>query len=336
MGSVEGPIIPVVDFSPWTSSGSKESRLKAAKELVKACHETGVVYISNHGIPESNVAEAFQWMQKFFALPDEKKMEVVRPPETLTFRGYQKVGAERAPVLEGEKRADVPDHNESYSLGSDANLEQPNIWVPETTLPGFQPFMKEFYASCWKSAEFVLRALALGLGIDDDELLLQYHGEGENQLAIRHYPPIKAQVVEDGKTDRLGTHSDFDSFTLLWQDANGGLQFKVPGTDVWTSVMPIEGAVLMNIGDVLQRWSNGKLQSTLHRVHLPPREENFNNTGEDRMTNERFSMPFFVPPKFDVLIKPLASEYIDGDSPSLEPITFRQLFEEKMARMKFG
>jgi isopenicillin N synthase-like dioxygenase len=261
--------------------------------------------------------------------------------------------------------ANVIRQQESYSLGSDNNPDQLNIWARETTIPGFQEFMTSFYSSCWNSAQLVLRALALGLGLDDEEFLLKFHGETENQLALRHYPPIRAQIVENGESDQLGTHSDFDSFTLLWQDTNGGLQFKAPGTGLWTNLLPIEGAVMMNIGDVLQRWSNGmvliillsaipalqednlpkwivandgagKLQVPLHRVHLPPYEENFDQAGKDRMTNERFSIPFFVPPKFDVSMTPLKSEYVCKDSSSLEPITFRQLFEEKMARMQFG
>jgi isopenicillin N synthase-like dioxygenase len=120
-----------------------------------------------------------------------------------------------------------------------------NIWVPETTLLGFQHFMKEFYSSCWDSPKSVLRPLALGLGLDDThkEFQFKFHEETVHQLGIRHSPPpTKAQRVEDGKPDRLGAYSGFDYFTVLCQDSNGGLQVKVQGTGMWTSVMPIEDA----------------------------------------------------------------------------------------------
>lgn len=105
--------IPVVDLSPWSTPGSSsaEDRIRVSYELVKACHDNGFVYIRNHGVPEARVGEGFQWMHKFFALPEDKKMAVARPVDSNSFRGYQKVGAERTLPIEGEKRADVPDHN---------------------------------------------------------------------------------------------------------------------------------------------------------------------------------------------------------------------------------
>lgn len=141
-------------------------------------------------------------------------------------------------------------------MGHDNYDLMPNIWLPEDSLPGFREFMTAFYFSCWSSAVLILRALAVGLDLDE-EFLLAYHDETLHELAIRHYPSIRAQVVEDGQTDRLGAHTDFDSFTMLWQDSAGGLQVKTASTGVWTDAPPLEDAVLMNIGDVLERWSNG-------------------------------------------------------------------------------
>lgn len=118
--------------------------------------------------------------------------------------------------------------------------------------------MKKFYAECWRTSQLVLRALSLGLGMEDESYLLQFHDESENELSIRHYPPVSAKKIESGELDRLGAHTDFDAFTILFQDKFGGLKVKHPSTKTWIDASPVEGALVMNIGDVLARWSNGK------------------------------------------------------------------------------
>jgi isopenicillin N synthase-like dioxygenase len=142
----------------------------------------------------------------------------------------------------------------------------PNVWLPNSTLPGFQDFIKHFYAECWKTSQLVLRALALGLGLENEYFLLQFHDERENEVSLRHYPPVSERQVESGEMDRLGAHTDFDSFTLLFQDQFGGLKVKHPTTKAWIDAVPIEGALVMNIGDVLARWSNSN--STIIGIHM--------------------------------------------------------------------
>jgi isopenicillin N synthase-like dioxygenase len=145
---------------------------------------------------------------------------------------------------------------EAYGLGIDGNEEQPNVWLPESVLPGFRAFVIEFQTECWQVAQNVLRALALGLGLKDEEFLLKFHEQKENELSLRHYPPVHEDAVKSGELDRLGAHTDYDSFTLLWQDEVGGLEVK-DKSGKWVDVQAVEGALVMNIGDVLQRWSNG-------------------------------------------------------------------------------
>ena len=143
-------------------------------------------------------------------------------------------------------------------MGSDKNAHEPNIWISDSTLPGFQAFMKSFYSACWNSAELILQALALGLELPDEDFLLKYHDEADSDLTLRHYPPVNESKVRSGEMDRLGAHTDFGSVTLLFQDSFGGLKVKLPKTGQWVDAAPIEGALVMNIGDVLSRWSNGK------------------------------------------------------------------------------
>lgn len=142
-------------------------------------------------------------------------------------------------------------------MGSDQNTLDPPIWISDSILPGFRDFMKSFFPECWKSAQLVLRALALGLGYPDEDFLLKFHDEAENDLSIRHYPPVKEHKIQSGEMDRLGAHTDFDSLTMLFQDSYGGLRVKLPETGQWINAPPMEDALIMNIGDVLSRWSNG-------------------------------------------------------------------------------
>lgn len=103
-----------------------------------------------------------------------------------------------------------------------------------------------------------MRALALGIGLDEDHLL-KLHSGHFNQLRLLHYPPILARAIEEGKMARMPAHTDWGSMTMLFQDDCGGLQVEdpnVPGKFV--GVEPLEGALVMNVGDLLMRWSNGK------------------------------------------------------------------------------
>jgi isopenicillin N synthase-like dioxygenase len=118
--------------------------------------------------------------------------------------------------------------------------------------------MTSFYWMCFEAASRILRALALGIGLDEDHLL-KLHSGHYNQLRLLHYPPIPARAIEEGKMARMPAHTDWSSMTMLFQDDCGGLQVEdpnVPGKFV--GVEPLEGALAMNVGDLLMRWSNGK------------------------------------------------------------------------------
>ncbi|KUJ21634.1 oxidoreductase-like protein [Mollisia scopiformis] len=319
--------LPIIDLSPFLSSSSTpESRLKTAKELVQACHSTGFVYITNYGISQALLDEAFSWSKKFYSLSDEEKSYAAHPPDSKLFRGWSKVGHEMIPPLEGEKKEGVMDFTLWH--GHDSNAAQPNIWFPESILPGYRDFVATFYDQCWSTSVPILRALSLGL-LNDEEYLLDFHSNLENELSFRHYPSISESKVRSGELDRLGAHTDFDSFTLLWQDENAGLEVKVSG-EGWKSVQAVKGALLMNIGDILSRWSNDYLISTLHRVHLPPVDDNYMGDENVRMTKPRYSIPYFVVPKSDKVLEPLEGYFGEGKDKKYEPTTYSELYHNRV------
>lgn len=115
-----------------------------------------------------------------------------------------------------------------------------------------------FYWECFETAKILLRALAIGLGIQDDEYLLKFHSGENNQLRLLHYPPIETDKLRSETVARMPAHSDWGSITLLFQDECGGLQVEDPmQPGHFVDAMPMENAVIMNVGDLLMRWSNG-------------------------------------------------------------------------------
>jgi len=147
-------------------------------------------------------------------------------------------------------------------MGSDENKMEPNEWISDEVLPGFRKFSTEFYWECWKTAQNVLRALALGLGLEDENYLLKYHTGHTNELSMKYYPSVPGSELQSHEKERLGAHMDMDCMTLLFQDDCGGLEVEKPEKPgEFVPAEPIENTLVMNVGDVLMWWSNGEPNS---------------------------------------------------------------------------
>lgn len=189
------------------------------------------------------------------------------PPSPYWHRGYsppglekvsQVYGADATPETVGEELRQVQDCKESYEVGSEGNKGQPPIWLPEDVLPGFREFETDFYWTCDKVSRNLLSALALGLGLDDPSLILAPHSGHDNQLRLLHYPSIAAAEIEEQRAARMPAHTDWGSITLLFQDECGGLQVEDPRHEgEFVDATPMKGSLVMNVGDLLMRWSNG-------------------------------------------------------------------------------
>lgn len=325
MDSTTQTTIPVVDFAEWNLGGS--GRRRVAQNIVDACKKVGFVYIVNHSLPEQLLDEAFDWSHRFFDLPQDEKLKAPHPEGWAVHRGYSWPGLEKVSQATSEhndqERAEqlreVTDVKESYDIGSENNPTQPNQWIPEKSLPDFRTFMTQFYWECFRVGGEILQALAIGLDLDENHLLLKHSGNN-NQLRLLHYPPIPAEALESHRAARCPAHTDWSSITLLFQDDCGGLEVEDvnrPGSFV--PATPIKNAIVMNVGDLLQRWSNDHLRSTSHRVTLPPLSDRFE--GEQRMTRRRFSIPYFLAPDPDSVIECIPS-CMGADEPAkYEPIT---------------
>ncbi|KAF7538249.1 hypothetical protein G7054_g3083 [Neopestalotiopsis clavispora] len=327
--------IPIVDFGAF-STGDLATRSRIAAELTTACRRVGFVYIRNHGIPAALLEEAFAWSQRLFDLPREKKMLAPHPPGPDVHRGYSWPGLEKVSQYihtagdgddaeaqtVGEELRKIEDYKESYEIGSETFARQPNVWLPEEVLPGFRAFMTSFYWRCFETGKQLLRALSIGLDLDDEDLFLKFHSGENAQLRLLHYPPIETERLESNTVARMPAHSDWGTITMLFQDECGGLQVedpKQPGHFI--DAVPLEGALVMNVGDLLMRWSNDYFKSTLHRVTIPPETTSDVFDGKPRaMTRARYSIPYFVSPDSAAIIECLSKCAGEENPPRYEPI----------------
>ena len=182
--------------------------------------------------------------------------------------------------------------------------------------------MLDFFERCRQLHNVVMRGIALGMGLPAD-FFDPFVADGDNTLRLLHYPAVSASAFQGGKCKRAGTHTDFGSLTFLFQDDRGGLQVAKPGTEgLFIDVQPIEGAIVVNSGDLLARWSNDLIRSTMHRVVEPPKVVglgSINGTGGAANVNEsrgdgngeevkyppRYSVAYFCNPDFDDWIEAL-------------------------------
>ncbi|KAI1764458.1 thymine dioxygenase [Hypoxylon sp. FL1150] len=332
----EQDAIPVVDFSAW-SNGSSDDKRHLAQKLTEACRQVGFAYIINHGVSSNALDEAFSWSKKLFDLSEEKKMLAPHPPGPTVHRGYSWPGLEKVSQNickddEEAKEADnrkIADVKESYEIGSEESKTQPNVWLPEQVLPGFRTFTMQFYWKCFEAAKELLRALAIGVGLEDEDFFLRFHSGENNQLRLLHYPPVETEKLSSNTVARMPAHSDWGTITMLFQDECGGLQVEHPNRPGhFVDATPMKNAMIMNIGDLLMRWSNDFLKSTLHRVTLPPVEDKQQGDGR-LMTRARYSIPYFVSPDPQAVIECLA---VCTDE--AHPIKYEPVVQEDYRRMR--
>lgn len=306
--------LQLIDFGPFLSStASSSDRKSTADHVLSAFQRSGFLYITNHGIPPATIDLAFSHSAQFFAqsLADKNALAWDRPESN---RGYSCMGQEKVTNDAYEKdgvadlRASNPDLKESYEIGREGVDGMPNQW-PTTQLggTGFREDMLDFFEACKKLHVGLLRAIALGLGIDE-RWFDEYSRVGDNTLRLLHYPAVERGVFERNKGQvRAGAHTDYGSITLLFQDDRGGLQVQGADGKTWVDATPVPGSIVVNAGDLLARWSNDVVKSTLHRVVEPPHpaetgsKQNGTNGREDTYP-PRYSIAYFCNPDFHKFI----------------------------------
>jgi len=296
--------IPSIDLSDFLSVDIKR-KLKFVNELGKAYEEIGFVALKNHFLSPNLSIQLYEQVQKFFELPADVKKRYERI-ELAGQRGYVSFGKEHA------KDKPEGDLKEFWHFGQEPEVDAKlteiypgNLDVKE--LPKFNEVGMKAYKMLEKTGIYVLRALALHIGLD--EFYFDYWASNGNSiLRPIHYPPI---TTEPKNAVRAGAHGDINLITLLMGASAPGLQV-LRKDGVWIDAIAQPDELVINVGDMLQRLTNGKLKSTIHQVVNPPRE---------LWHTSRYSIPFFMHPRSEMRLNCLP-ECIDQNHPkSFDDIT---------------
>jgi isopenicillin N synthase-like dioxygenase len=294
--------VPVIDFAPFRE-GSAEGKTRVADAIRAACESTGFFYLSAHSVAPATIADAFAASRRFFAGPIAERLKV-----KLVIgknRGYQPLGSR----IYAEK-ADAPDLNESFKYQHEFASDDPDILDGSRVhalnqwpdLPDFRAPLLAYYDAMERLSDDLLRAFSLALDLREDYFLAFYR-KPLTQINLIHYPPHPPVTAE--RQFGLRPHADTTAFTILAQGGVEGLQVEHRGG--WIEVPPIPGTFVINIGDMMARWTNDRFASTPHRV--------INRSGQ-----ERYSIPFFAIPDFDAVVECLPSCHGPGNPAKYPPL----------------
>jgi len=306
--------IPLIDVSPL-SGDDREATARTAGLIGSAAEEFGFFQIIGHGVPHDLVERMWRETAEFFAQPRVVKHTVSRTQESP--RGYYdreltKNARDLKEVFDyaGVPRPELPeDHPDNR-----AAVDGYNRWP--AALPDFRTTMLEYFASCERLGLEILGALSLNLGLARDALFGQFVPKHTSFVRLNYYPltdPLNAAEAAEA-TDlgdmALHHHTDAGALTILLQDDVGGLQVLVDGD--WIDVKPTAGAFVINVGDMMQVWSNDRYEANLHRVR-------------PTKGRARYSIPCFFNPSYETDYAPLNAD--SGNPPRYRAINwgeFRQ------------
>ncbi|KAF8429579.1 flavonol synthase/flavanone 3-hydroxylase [Tirmania nivea] len=323
------PTVPIVDFSPFYSQNETD-RLNTGRAIFEALRDVGFVYLTNHRISKELIAEALSQSHAFFDLPLQDKLKAPHPPESWNQRGYSQIGQEKISLypdalntgtetnIDRTGLTSVLECKESFDLGRENDTIMPNIYPPPELLPNFRDVTMRLFNTLHSFGLDVLKALALGLRLQDENFFSHYHGkDGQeapmNQLRLLHYPPVSKEAARQGGITRIAPHTDKGTITLLLQedDGVGGLEVEAQRGGRYVPVPVIPGSILLNIGDLLQMWSNDTLRSTKHHIGVP--RVDVTQESREWLLPRRLSIPYFIAPDWDVVVECLDTPLCWGE-----------------------
>eukprot|EP00419_Tripos_fusus_P007702 CAMPEP_0172697224 /NCGR_PEP_ID=MMETSP1074-20121228/28593_1 /TAXON_ID=2916 /ORGANISM="Ceratium fusus, Strain PA161109" /LENGTH=363 /DNA_ID=CAMNT_0013518087 /DNA_START=61 /DNA_END=1152 /DNA_ORIENTATION=- len=315
--TAESCLVPIIDIAPLVS-GDAAGKERVAKEIGDACADIGFFVVVNHGIPTEVVDAAWDNMTQFFDQPIGMKQAMATDDEATYPYGYSALGgeilskgkdAERGNEEVGQKRAG--DMKEMFAIGP----QDERSGMPERRLPltpdGLAAALAAYYEHANDLARKLLSAFAIALELDEDwfESKLDRH---ISALRSINYPNQDGIVVPAGAI-RASAHTDYGTVTILKSGGPGLQVSKDKENPVWHDVPFIEDGFVINLGDLMRRWTNDKWSSTLHRVINPPE-------GKKGQWGRRLSLAFFHNLNKDAVVEAIPS-CISADSPALyDPI----------------
>ena len=321
--------IPLIDLAPLTGPDDPAARAQVARRIGEACEETGFFAVVGHSVAPETVAALRTAAYQFFDLPLEQKLRVKRPrPEQN--RGYIMTGDETLARLAGNDTP--PDYKELFAIGPfdidgssyytvpDAYPSfAPNLWPdrPQELVPA----LKAYWRALEALANTIAEGFALALGLDAGWFRPRID-RNTSQLRIMHYP-VQARPPLPGQL-RAGEHTDLGMMTILCADNDvGGLQVRRRGGQ-WIDVPVFENAFLVNLGDMMMRWTNDRWVSTPHRVVNPPHDAARNS--------RRLSIGYFFGPNYDASLACIDTCFSPDNPPRYDPVTATEYRTQRFAR----
>ncbi|MXP23902.1 isopenicillin N synthase family oxygenase [Gordonia sp. HNM0687] len=323
--------VPVIDISSYVDPhGSAADRARVARELDAACSTVGFVQVVGHGIPAATIDGLIAALDEFYALPLDVKKRYTRPGEN---RGYSPPKSESLSMSLGVAAANqMNDFYEAFTVGSErgwfAGLDLPETSYARNTwpvaAPGFRTAVEAWFAAARGVSRVLLTACTDALDLPTayfDDLT----DHSIDALKMNNYTLPEGEIELAGELTGMGAHTDFGILTVLWADQVPGLQvLDVDG--VWHDVQPADGALLVNLGDAMARWTNDRWRSTVHRVDPP--------VVDGRIIRRR-SAAFFFDGNHDAVIETLPG-CASAERPGYPPITVAENIDAKLAGMKTG
>ena len=304
--------IPSVDLADFLS-GDPVRKNNFVQKLGKAYEEVGFVAVKNHGVPDELIGDLYRYVQEFFSLPLDKK-KGYEIPELAGQRGYTSFGKEHA------KGSDAPDLKEFFQYGQvprDNYKEEEypaNVKVNEVA--DFNKTFDDAYRAFEISGTALLQAISLYLGLEE-HYFDKYVHNGNSILRAIHYPPI---TQEPASAIRAEQHEDINLITLLVGASADGLEILTKQGE-WVAVTSLPEQIVVNVGDMLQRFTNNKLRSTTHRVVNPKRE---------LWHTSRFSIPFFLHPRSSMSLRCLDTCIDESHPKGYEDATAGEYLDERL------
>jgi isopenicillin N synthase-like dioxygenase len=283
--------LAIIDMAPLLSSDAP-ARAVAAEAIGQAARQDGFFYVRGHGVDPAVIAGLDGAAHAFFALGEDEKAAIAMARAGAAWRGWF--------PMEGELTSGAPDQKEGIYFGEDLGGEDPrvqagwlmhgaNLWPSRP--PGFRAAVETYVAQTARAAAALVEGVSLALGLPEDFFTRTYLARPTVLFRIFRYPPSRPGGWG------VGEHTDYGLLTLMAQDTAGGLQVR--GADGWIDAPPIDGTLVCNVGDMLERLSGGRLVSAPHRV--------INTSGR-----ERLSFPVFYDPDFEALMTPALPQVESG------------------------
>ncbi len=316
-------VVPVIDLGGW-AGGDSATRAAIGRQVDAACRTVGFMQIVGHGIAQEAIDGLTAALDAFFTLAMHDKKRYCSPRPSIN-RGYTAPRSERLSYSLGVASPD--DLFEAFNVGITAadfpglslndEVYAANIW-PDLA-PEFRPGVWRWFQHAAAMARTMESVFATALGLPED-YFAAFTDHSIDVLRVNHYLVPDGMMLERGQLG-MGAHTDYGIVTILWADAVPGLEILRPdGT--WLPIVPAPGALLINLGDLLARWTNDRWMSTMHRV-VPPRDDAGNLI-------RRRSAAFFHDGNADALIATLEPcRDADGGS-SYEPVTVAEHLAEKL------